>query len=87
MKKTLLSILALAALVGCTDNIRAKHFGGTANVELPKGQKLVTATWKDAQLWYLYQPMSATDQPKDSYLREQSNYGVVQGTVVFHESR
>jgi hypothetical protein len=78
---TLLSL----ALVSCTQNIRAKAYGGTAEVDLPAGTKLVTATWKDAQLWYLVRPAKPGEAPETLTLHEQSSFGVIQGKVVFRE--
>lgn len=31
---------------GCTENQRAKNFGGNINYTLPSGAKLVNVTWK-----------------------------------------
>lgn len=42
-----LLIVASLAVFGCTQQQRAKNLGGTAVVELPPGQKLVVATWKN----------------------------------------
>lgn len=72
---------------GCTDNMRAKEFGGTMTRNLPAGQKLVTATWKDSDLWLLYRPMRGEEQPEISTLHEESSIGVFSGTVIIRESR
>lgn len=90
MKKYLtisFAILLAAFSVSCTQNQRARSFGGTATVELPKGTKLVGATWKEEHLWYLTRPMREDEQPETSTLQESSSFGLVQGTVIFHESK
>jgi hypothetical protein len=84
MKK--LAILAvLAALTSCTENQRAKNFGGSAKVELPQGTKFVGATWKEDALWYAYRPARADEKPETVTLKEQSSFGLLQGEVVFSE--
>lgn len=76
-------MLLLAA--GCTENIRTKRYGGTMKVDLPAGQKLVTATWKDTELWYLTRPMRSNEVPETCTFQEKSAHGLVEGTVIFHE--
>ena len=79
------TLLALIAATGCTQNVRARIYGGTAQVDLPKGRKLVTATWKDSNLWILTRPMR-DGEPVESYeLTESSSFGVLQGSVVLKE--
>lgn len=89
----LLLPFVLAAAVGsCTQQQRARNYGGTATIELPKGQKLVNATWKgDDDLWYLYRPMRAGEQPETTIFQESAGGlitgAVKSGTVIFKESR
>lgn len=51
MKKKLLIVALVAGLLptlfSCTENQRARQFGGTITIELPPGEKLVMATWKE----------------------------------------
>jgi hypothetical protein len=58
MSRIAILLVLVAALCGmtCTDQERAKHHGGTATVKLPCGQKILGATWKDDDLWYLTRP-------------------------------
>ena len=92
MKRNTLGILALLCLVimaftSCTENERVKSFGGSFTVNLPKGQKLVNATWKDTDLWYLTKPMSSKDSCETYTFKEGSTYGIFEGTVTFIESK
>lgn len=84
--KYLLALLLLVAL-SCTENSRARQFGGTTIVDLPKGTKLVTATWKKADLWYLYRPMTESETPQTTTFQEQSNLGMMEGKVIFKETK
>lgn len=82
----LLIVMTLAA-VGCTENQRAKSFGGTATVNLPAGKKLVNATWKETSLWYLTRPMRADEKAETYEFAENSNFGVIEGKVIFVEQK
>lgn len=72
--------------MGCNQYI-ARHGGGTAVVDLPPGQKLITATWKETSLWYLTRPMKSVDSAETYYFKESSALGVVEGTIIFKESK
>jgi len=69
----------------CTQNSRAKSFGGTATITLPAGKTLVTATWKDDHLWYLTRDRSVGETPTTYQFHEKSSYGVLQGAIIFEE--
>jgi hypothetical protein len=80
-------VLASLGLVSCTDNYRAKMMGGTMKIELEKGQKLVDVTWKETSLWYMTKPMNSTDVPETYTFKEDSSWDVIEGTVIFIESK
>jgi hypothetical protein len=99
MKKTIAGILAalcviLAIIFGatsCTDNQRAKSFGGTTTIHLPAGEKLVTVTWKgEADIWYLTKPMGPNDSAQ-TYIFHQDKGGMLNltgnGEVILIESK
>lgn len=89
MKKILLfaSVFAVIGFTSCTQQERAKQFGGSVTVNLPSGQKLVNATWKDTDLWYLTEEGDSTFQPKRYTFKESSTYGMMEGSVTFIESK
>ena len=88
MKRIILSAIAVLALtVSCTENSRVKHFGGTGDINLPQGQKLVNVTWKETQIWYLTRKMRADETPETYQFQEESSWGVVEGTYIIHESK
>lgn len=81
-------LLALSfLLVGCTENVRTRFYGGYSVVELPCDQKFVNVTWKDTSMWYAYRPMQANEEPVKVTSRERSAFGVIEGHIVFIESR
>jgi hypothetical protein len=81
------AFLAMLLLIGCTENKRAKVFGGTIAVQLPPGRKLVNATWKGeaSDLWYLTRPMRPGESAEEWVFTEKSAFGFMQGSVVFQE--
>jgi hypothetical protein len=83
----LIFVLSLGFLMGCTQNQRAKQWGGTATTELASGQKLVNVTWKDAQLWVLTKPMTTNDVAEIYTFKEFSSMGIVEGTVILKEKK
>ena len=87
MKNKLFIILFSLGMFSCTEQVRAKQFGGTVTIELPKGKKLVDVTWKEANLWYLYTDMDENDTPKEYTFQEDSSFGVFEGKVIFKESK
>ena len=90
MKKVLtlfVFALSIAVLTISCDNVMSRKFGGSTTINLEKGQKLVEATWKENSLWYLTEPMDSDYVPKTKIFKEDSNFGVLEGTVTFIESR
>lgn len=83
MKKILLSLILL--LASCTENERAKHYGGTMTVNLPENTTFVGATWKENQLWYIYRPRKKDETPVTTTMREDSRFGLLEGKVLFIE--
>ena len=85
-------IIAIGLIVGyigmklLSSNIWAKTFGGTITVMLKPNTKLVQATWKESNLWYLTRPMREGETAETSSLHEQSTMGMLEGQVFFIES-
>lgn len=61
---------------GCSPLDEARYSGGQATIEIPKGEILVEATWKDAQLWVLTKDTLSGEM----YFRCHNGTG---GTVIF----
>ena len=96
MKKILSTLIVIGCLIGgflifhsCDfcDNHIARSFGGTVTINVDRGYKVTEATWKQNELWYFIEPMEETYTPKTKYLKESSEYGMLEGKVVFKESR
>lgn len=82
MKKGFLLFLmimaaALVVLPSCTDNQRAKKWGGNMSYTVQPGEHFVNATWKDSDLWIITQ----NDATGVYYMHESSNWGILEGRV------
>lgn len=78
MKKLIFIAIAALTLASCTNNERAKNFGGTEEVKLKPNEIVLNVTWKESEMWIC---------TKDTitgitYFREKSSWGVMEGTVI-----
>ncbi len=74
--------VAFPSLGGCSDQTRAKSYGGTATIDLPAGKKLINATWKESSnIWYLVRDMREGETAESYEFKESSSLGIVEGTV------
>lgn len=86
--KHLITALAIFCLfAACTENTRAKNFGGKGELILPQGQKLITVTWKETNLWYLTRPMSSIDSAQTYLFKESSSWGTWEGEFIIKEQK
>lgn len=83
--RNLILFAFILCLVGCTENQKAKEFGGAAEITLPANQKLINCTWKDSDLWYLTRPMTVSDTAAIYIFQEESDYGVWEGAYIITE--
>ena len=84
MKKVLLGLLGITMLVSCTENTRARVWGGTQTIQLEEGVRLVNVTWKEgSDLWILTK--IDTTKPTTYQFQEKSNMGVWEGSVIIKE--
>lgn len=81
--------LGLLSLTGCTQNERARAFGGTETIEIAKGQKLVNISWKekDNSLWILTRPMREGEEAETWSYKAKSSFGILEGEVILKESK
>ena len=85
MKRAILTLTILLTFLSCTEKQRAKSFGGEFEVKLPKGEKLIIATWKNQDLWYLTRKRRKGESPETYKFQEDSSFGLMEGTVTFIE--
>ena len=86
MKKFIVILLMFLCLTSCEQSI-TRALGGTTKIELDPGEKLVEATWKGDDIWYLVEPMDSDYVPKTKTFKESSRIGVLEGKVIFYEKR
>jgi len=81
------SSIVIGTFCSC-DQYITRELGGTTEIELEPGEKLVEVTWKgDGDLWYLVEPMNSDYVPKKKVFKESSNLGIAHGKVIFIEKR
>ena len=78
MKKTVIAILGIIALPSCTENQRARSFGGTEEVKLKPNEVVLNVTWKAEEMWIC----TKDTVTKTVYFREKSSWGMIEGAVV-----
>lgn len=83
----LLLIVIFAAFGACTENQQAKNWGGTATINVPAGQKVINATWKESDFWYLTRPMYPDEKADTLTFHEESSFGVWKGTYILYETK
>jgi hypothetical protein len=82
----MVSPIALAfGAASCTEQGRAKNWGGTMTETLPAGQKLINATWKGEDLWLLTRPARAGESPETYTFKGHGSIGILNGTVIIVE--
>jgi hypothetical protein len=86
MKKLIVILLMFLCLTSCEQTI-TRTIGGTTKIELEPGEKLIEATWKGDDIWYLVEPMDSNYVPKTKTFKESSRIGVLEGKVIFYEKR
>ena len=86
MKKFIFALMLCLCLTSCDQSI-TRTMGGTTKIELEPGEKLVEATWKGDDIWYLVEPMDSDYVPKTKTFKESSRIGVLEGNVIFYEKR
>lgn len=89
--RLIISMLALSLttmlFISCTENGRAKNWGGTSTQELECGQKLIEVTWKGENMWILTRTMREDEVAEEYHFQEESSYGLMEGTVVIKECK
>lgn len=73
--------ITLLALASCTDNQRARKFGGTETIKIEPQEKFINITWKQNNLWVIVQDTITGT----IYAKEKSSFGVMQGKVIIQK--
>lgn len=69
------------------ENKRTVLFGGTMEIKVEPGQKVMIATFKGNNLFYMTEPMDSGYIPKTKTLHEKSGRGIIESEVKFIERR
>lgn len=78
MKNTILILLLSTILFSCTDNSRAKNWGGKETIQLKENEVITNMTWKETNLWV----QSVDTITGITHFREKSSWGWIEGEVL-----
>ena len=81
MRKLTMVAITLLALASCTDNQRARSFGGTETIKIESQEKFINITWKQDNLWVIVQDTITGT----IYAKEKSSFGIMQGKVIIQK--
>lgn len=81
MNKLTMVAITLLALASCTDNERARNFGGTETIKLEPNEKFMNLTWKQDDIWVIVQDTITGT----FYAKEKSSFGIMQGKVIIQK--
>ena len=90
MKKILTFIslvICICCISSCTEQERTRRFGGTTTIDVEPGYRVMMATWKGKDLFYMVEEMPDDYVPHDKTLIESSSYGIIESKIIFKESR
>ena len=75
---TLITIFSIIFLTSCTENSRARLYGGKTTIQLESNQVFKNITWKKDDMWILYK-----DTITNNYIfSEYSSFGILEGEVI-----
>lgn len=85
MKTKNIIFIALATLstVACTDNTRARVWGGTEELEMSPNEVFIGAAWKEGSLWI----ETIDTLTNTGYIREKSAWGALEGQIVIKPAK
>jgi len=78
MKKIFYLTIIVIGLMSCTDNQRARKFGGTETIKLEPNEEFINITWKQDDIWVIVKDKNTGK----FYACEKSSFGVMQGKII-----
>jgi hypothetical protein len=78
-------VLVASIFTSCTENQRARKFGGDQTITLLPRQRLDNITWKGDEIWILSHPATNGESAEVHTFDEKSSFGIVEGTITIVE--
>lgn len=76
MKKAI--IILCVVFSGCTENQRARQFGGKETINMKPNEVLLNVTWKNDDMWVLTEDTLTHLK----HFMENSSFGILEGEVI-----
>lgn len=73
-----ITVITVITFLSCTDNQRARKFGGKEEIQLKPNEVLINITWKESNMWVLTEDTTTNIK----YFRENSNFGIWEGEII-----
>ena len=86
MNQILSLLVLIVLLMSCTQNQRARNWGGEEKIELEKGRRVVNISWHDDDIWILTEEMDSSKTPRTLEFIEKSSF-MLDGKVIIVESK
>lgn len=87
MKKIILIAMVALMAASCTEQQLTRDFGGTMTINVEPNKRVMMATWKNSDLFYMVEDMPTDYEPHDKVLIESSSFGIMESKIIFHETR
>lgn len=84
---TSLVVIYATIFISCTKQSMSRQFGNDIVINVERGYKVTSATWKENNLFYFIESMENNYQPHKKMFIESSSYGIIESKVIFKESR
>lgn len=81
--KILLAIIMILSLASCTENQRAKQYGGTQSINIQSNERFITSTWKGNNLWIIVENTTT----HRFHMKEYSDYGILEGEIIIENKK
>lgn len=84
---SMIALMIVIAFTSCTENVRARAWGGEMTITVPANQKVINVTWKENDVWVLTRPMRPGETPETYFFYEKSPFGIMEGEIKLIESK
>jgi len=85
LKYYIIAFFTLISLNSCTEQQRARTFGGSSTIEIEPSKKFVNITWKENSIWVLTKAATTNEKREKYEFQERSSTGLLEGKIIIIE--